>query len=258
MEKLPKSNHYNRDPHNQDFCVRTKDLPMQNSPYWSTESCLVCKEFGVSCASNIKWKISPLALRVSYCCVLKNCRHSHRQPCFPYDLFVAGRNNIHHPLPSVPSSHTQECDFSTIFSNFQTLLAAFFPHNRYILTNLATFLEKNLSYRSVGRCLQYCSASASYDSPGAVSPLSASVLSSERQRNSASSWPYRSRLVSKSFTKQHFQAPVAYWLFGLLNMNIIRLLICAFIVTQTQAVRWMRQNSNIAKTTAYSRFFSAS
>ncbi len=145
MEKLPKSNHYNRDPHNQDFCLRTKDLPMQNSPYWSTESCLVCKEFGVSCASNIKWKISPLALRVSYCCVLKNCRHSHRQPCFPYDLFVAGRNNIHHPLPSAPSSHTQECDFSTIFSNFQTLLAAFFPHNRYILTNLATFLKKALA-----------------------------------------------------------------------------------------------------------------
>ncbi len=42
-------------------------------------------------------------------------------------LFLAGRNNIHHPLPSAPASHTQERDFSTIFSNFQTLLAAFFP-----------------------------------------------------------------------------------------------------------------------------------
>ncbi len=31
------------------------------------------------------------------------------------------------------------------------------------------------------------------------------------------------QIVSKSFTKQRFQAPVAYWLFGLLNMNIIRL-----------------------------------
>ncbi len=59
--------------------------------------------------------------------------------CFPYaDLFVAGRNNIHRPLPSAPASHT-------IFSNFQTLLAAFFPHNRYILTNLATFFEKTLA-----------------------------------------------------------------------------------------------------------------
>ncbi len=66
---------------------------------------------------------SPLAQRVSYCsfCVLKNCRHSHNLLCFPYaDLFVAGRNNIHRPLPSAPASHT-------IFSNFQTVLAAFFP-----------------------------------------------------------------------------------------------------------------------------------
>ncbi len=38
-----------------------------------------------------------------------------------------------------------ERDFSTIFSNFQTLLAAFFFHNRYTLTNLATFLEKTLA-----------------------------------------------------------------------------------------------------------------
>ncbi len=45
---------------------------------------------------------------------------------------------IHHPLPSAPASLTHEHNFSTIFSNFQNILAAFF-HNRYILTtNLAT------------------------------------------------------------------------------------------------------------------------
>ncbi len=38
----------------------------------------------------------------------------------------------------------------------------------------------------------------------------------------------RSRLVvSKSFTKQRFQAPVAYWVFGPLNIYIINLIICA-------------------------------
>ncbi len=43
--------------------------------------------------------------------------------------------NIHRPLPAAPASHTHKRDFSHIFSNFQTLLAAFF-HKRYILTNL--------------------------------------------------------------------------------------------------------------------------
>lgn len=58
-KKFPKSNHYNRDPHDQEFCVRTKDLPMQSSPYWSTESCLVCKEFAMSCAIQ-----TPLHLKI--------------------------------------------------------------------------------------------------------------------------------------------------------------------------------------------------
>ncbi len=49
-------------------------------------------------------------------------------------------HNIHRPLPSAPTSHTR-ADFSTIFSNFQTLLAAFF-HRIYKLPNLATFLDK--------------------------------------------------------------------------------------------------------------------
>ncbi len=50
-------------------------------------------------------------------------------------------HNIHRPLPSAPASHTHKHDFSTIFGNFQTLLAAFF-HRIYKLTNLATFLDK--------------------------------------------------------------------------------------------------------------------
>ncbi len=104
-------------------------------------------------------------------------------------------HNIHHLLPSAPASLTHERDFSTIFCNFQTLLAAFF-HRIYKLTNLETFWI-NLSYGSVGRCLQRCPASARSDSPGAVSPLSVSVLCSERQRSSAFSWPHRSRLLSK-------------------------------------------------------------
>ncbi len=90
------------------------------------------------------WK-SPLARRVSHClfCVLKNCRHSHRQALSLY-LYVAGRNNIHHPLPSAPASHTQECDFSTIFSNFQTILVAFFPQQ--VHTNKPSdFFEKTLA-----------------------------------------------------------------------------------------------------------------
>ncbi len=163
--------------------------------------------------------------------------------CFPYaDLFVAGRNNIHRPLPSAPASHT-------IFSNFQTLLAAFFPitgtywqTQRLFGKTLAMVQLEDVS-STVPRALAL--------TPGAVSPLSASILCSERQRSRAFSWPWRSKIVNKSFTKQRFQAPVAYWLFGLLNMNIIRLLICSFVI-QTQAVRWMTQNSNIAKTTAYS------
>ncbi len=39
--------------------------------------------------------------------------------------------HTHRPLPSGPASHTHERDFSTIFSNFQTLLVAFFMKDTY-------------------------------------------------------------------------------------------------------------------------------
>ncbi len=57
---------------------------------------------------------------------------------------MAGRNNIHHPLPSAPASHTQERDFSTIFSNFQTLLEAFFPQQVHT-DKPSDFFEKTLA-----------------------------------------------------------------------------------------------------------------
>ncbi len=49
-----------------------------------------------------------------------------------------------YPPPTAISSHTHECDFSTIFCNFQTILAAFF-HRIYKLTNLATWFGWKMS-----------------------------------------------------------------------------------------------------------------
>ncbi len=62
---------------------------------------------------------SPLAPHISYgsFCVLKNCRHSHRQPpVFPIGSFVASRLNINRLCHQLP---LDEREFSTIFSNFQ-------------------------------------------------------------------------------------------------------------------------------------------
>ncbi len=104
--------------------------------------------------------------------------------CFPYvDLFVAGCNNIHRPLPSAPASHRHKRDFSTTFSNFQTLLAAFFP--LWVHTDKPSdFFWKNLSYGSVGRCLQYCPTSARSDSRRSVASLCVSSVqrTAEKQR----------------------------------------------------------------------------
>ncbi len=94
-------------------------------------------------------------------------------------LSVAGCNNIHRPLPSAPASHTQERDFSTIFSNFQTLLAAFFPQQVHT-DNLATFFEKTLAMVQL-EDVSSTAPRARALTPGAVSPLSASILCSERQ-----------------------------------------------------------------------------
>ncbi len=38
------------------------------------------------------------------------------------------------------------------------------------------------------------------------------------------------------------------------QLDVVQLIVC-YIFTQTQAVRWMRQNGNIAKATAYSGFW---
>ncbi len=86
--------------------------------------------------------------------------------------------NTHRPLPSAPASHTHEHDFSTIFSNFQTLLVAFFQKT-YILTNLATFLKKpklSFSWKMspvLPREHEVCLSRRCVTSPGAVSRLPA-------------------------------------------------------------------------------------
>ncbi len=82
-------------------------------------------------------------------------------------------HNIHRPH----LAHT-----SVTLALYVNLLVAFL-HRIYKLTNLATFLDK--PYGSVRRSHQCCPASARSDSPGAVSPLSASVLCSERRRRSS-------------------------------------------------------------------------
>ncbi len=105
------------------------------------------------------WK-SPLALCVLYCsfCELKNCRHS---PVFPIRWFICGGPQQYPPPAAISSriSHT-----SATLAQYLATLRPFwrlFPHNRYILTNLATSFWKKLSYRSVGRCRQYYPASTS-------------------------------------------------------------------------------------------------
>ncbi len=128
----------------------------------------------------------------------------------PATISTSTATNTHPPLPSAPVSHTHtSATLAQYLATFRPFWRLFFPIKRYILTNLATFLKKTLAIVQ----LEDVSSAAPRVrglTPGAVSPLSASVLSSERQRNSTFSWPYRSRLVNKSFTKQHFQAPVAY------------------------------------------------
>ncbi len=138
------------------------------------------------------WK-SPLARRVSHCYVLKNCPHSHRRsPVFPICWFICGglATISTAPLPSAPASHTHERDFSIIFSNtFRPFWRLFFPQQIHS-DNLATFFEKNLSYRSVGRCLQYCPASDSSDSRRSVSSISvSSVQWAAETEKQHFSWP---------------------------------------------------------------------
>ncbi len=71
---------------------------------------------------------SPLARTARSVCSRNVNTPTDNLQCFPYvHLFVAACNNIHPPLPSAPASLTHECSFSTIFVNFQNILAAFFP-----------------------------------------------------------------------------------------------------------------------------------
>ncbi len=86
------------------------------------------------------WK-SPLARRVSHCsfCVLKNCRHSHRQALSLYLWRVATISTTRcHQLPHLTHKSATLAQYLATFRPFWKL----FSHNRYILTNLATFLKR--------------------------------------------------------------------------------------------------------------------
>ncbi len=116
--------------------------------------------------------------------------------CFPYiDLFVAGRNNIHlhRPLPSAPASHT-------IFSNFQTLLAAFFPITGTYWQTQRLF-GKNLSNGQL-EAVSSTVPRARGLTPGAVSHLSASIRAVSVREAAHSVGRNATKIVNKSFTKQ--------------------------------------------------------
>ncbi len=122
-----------------------------------------------------------------------------------------------HQLPHL--SHT-----STTFSNFQNFLSAFLPWQVHTDKH-SNFFDKTLAMVQL--------EDVSSTGPWAWDlTLPAQCLLSRRlfwamSGREAAHSAGRSRLVvSKSFTKQCFQAPVAYWVFGPLNMNIISLLIC--------------------------------
>ncbi len=75
------------------------------------------------------------------------CSGTVHTPTDKLSLFICGGPQQYpprRPLPSAPTSHTQERDFSTIFSNFQTLLVAFFPQQVHT-DKPSDFFEKTLA-----------------------------------------------------------------------------------------------------------------
>ncbi len=84
---------------------------------------------------------SPLARRVSHCsfCVLRNGPHSHRQALSLYLWRAAKISTARcHQLPHLTHKSVTLALYLATFRPFWRL----FSHNRYILTNLATFLDK--------------------------------------------------------------------------------------------------------------------
>ncbi len=90
-----------------------------------------------------------------------------------------------HQLPRLTHTSVTLALYLVTFRPFWRL----FSLNGYILTNLATFFFKKtlaiVQLEDVSSTVPRAWALT----PGAVSPLSASILSSERQRSSAFSWP---------------------------------------------------------------------
>ncbi len=103
----------------------------------------------------------------------------------------------------------------------------------------------NLSYHWVGKFCQCCPVSTSSDFPPqyrfsqrlfcAVSGRESSLLAG--------------RTAADSSMEQNSKHLSLYWLFVIIHLNIVCLLVCTLLVTQTKAVRCMRQKNYVAKTT---------
>ncbi len=135
--------------------------------------------------------------------------------------------------PSAISSSVTSVTLALYVATFRPFWRLSF-HNRYILTNLATFLKKS-SLSFIWKM-----------SP--VLPRAASMRSVQCHLSLLLLWPVNGRetalSVSRNATdllinhlqKQRFQAPVAYWLFWLLNVNIIRLSLCSVCYSDAGSV----------------------
>ncbi len=90
-----------------------------------------------------------------------------------------------HQLPHLTHTSVTLALYLVTFRPFWRL----FSLNGYILTNLATFFFLKTLAMVQLEAVSSTVPRAWALTPGAVSPLSASILSSERQRSSAFSWP---------------------------------------------------------------------
>ncbi len=81
------------------------------------------------------------------------CSRAVDTPTDKLSLFICGGLQQYPPPAAISSrlSHTRAR--LSVFSNFQTLLAAFFPQQVHT-DKPSDFFWKNLSYRSIGICFQ--------------------------------------------------------------------------------------------------------
>ncbi len=124
---------------------------------------------------------------------------------FPIRWFICGRPLQYPPHAAISSrvSHTHTHTHTSVtlaqyLASFRPLWLLFF-HNRYILTNLATFQKKTLVIVLLEDVTSTAPRGRGLTLP-AVSNLSASILCSERQRNTDSSINNLQNSVSKHLT----------------------------------------------------------